>query len=67
MGFTIGFGLGWLWGILSTVGAIGVVCAVKDSREKRRRPWPGVRRNDKRILDAVREVTRDRQDVAWRN
>jgi len=77
MGFAIGFGAGWLWGILTTLGAIGVGCAIQE----RKREWhDGMdvllrrvsmeqrkRRNDERVLDAVREVVRDRQDVAWRN
>ena len=34
---------------------------LRDHREERKR------RNNARVLDAVREVTRDRQDVAWKN
>ena len=82
MGFTLGFGLGWFWGILTTLGAIGVGCALKDrSQEILRREWhtgmDGLlrklsiaerkRRNNARVLDAVREVIQNRQDVAWKN
>jgi len=82
MGFTLGFGIGWLWGILTTFGAMGIGCALRDrSKEILRREWhtemdkmlrnvamaERKRRNDARVLDAVREVIRERADVAWRN
>jgi len=77
MGFTLGFGLGWFWGILTTMGAIGVGCALQD----RKREWhDGMdvllrrvsmeqrkRYNNERVLDAVHKVTKDRRDVAWTN
>jgi len=69
MGFTLGFGLGWFWGILTTMGAIGVGCALQD----RKREWhDGMdvllrrvsmeqrkRYNNERVLDAVHKVTKD--------
>ena len=77
MTFTLGFGLGWLWGILTTMGAIGVGCALQD----RKREWhDGMdvllrrvsmeqrkRYNNAQVLDAVREVVRDQQETAWKN
>lgn len=83
MGFTFGFVLGWLWGTLVTLGVVGAGCALKDRRQElERREWhQGIdgllrkvggaderkRRNDRRVMGAVREVIRDRQDVGWKN
>lgn len=33
MGFTLGFGLGWFWEILSTFAVMGLGCALKDRRQ----------------------------------
>ena len=74
MGFTFGFGLGWLWGVLTTLLAFGIGCTLKDRREWHvgmdrtlRKMAERKRANDQRVLDAPREAVRDRQDVSWKN